>query len=490
MHDEINIKGFSKLDENQKFYVKNFIKLVSELHKKGDSIISELDNFQGQNEDELLKHIATIMLKFNIKEESIELTNAQQKEIKKYLFKVIDDAFIDEYNKEKANVSKQLKENIIDQYNINNFLLSFGLDFNLKKISDFDLDRILNEKIKGENYSDRIWNNKNEVAQKVKVIIKKFLNGEISCNKIEKEIRERYKVNKSISSRLIRNEITRVQTESNEQFFKDNDGEYLLYSATLDLHTCDKCKSYDGKVYRVDEERPQLPLHVNDRCMYILLPNKDFRPSNRLDNITKKNVSYKDYIQWYEEKEKQLGKDSLKAEELRIKNKGIDRSQFNNYKNVLGSKNLPKSLKGFQKLKYNNIDEWNLLKDYKRSRSSNMISAFTSFDDYKEFKRRIEKELVGLTTSNGIEIKSQSKHFIERVIGTSFDPEKKKPRDGVDLSVIEETLKRPLKVKEEPKKNSHKFISDRVTVTINPYTGNLIQCNPTDADLVRRLKNV
>ncbi|MGL4572819.1 MAG: minor capsid protein [Clostridium sp.] len=478
MHGEINIKGFSKLDENQKFYVKNFIKLVSELHKKGDSIISELDNFQGQNEGELLKHIATIMLKFNIKEESLELTNAQQKEIKKYLFKVIDDAFIDEYNKEKANVSKQLKENIIDQYNINNFLLSFGLDFTLKKISDFDLDRILNEKIKGENYSDRIWNNKNEVAQKVKVKIKKFLNGEISCNKIEKEIRERYKVNKSISSRLIRNEITRVQTESNEQFFKDNDGEYLLYSATLDLHTCDKCKSYDGKVYRVDEERPQLPLHVNDRCMYILLPNKDFRPSNRLDNITKKNVSYKDYKQWYEEKEKQLGKDSLKAEELRIKNKGIDRSQFNNYKNVLGSKNLPKSLKGFQKLKYNNIDEWNLLKDYKRSRSSNMISAFTSFDDYKEFKRRIEKELVGLTTSNGIKITGQSKHLLERIFGTSNDPKTGRPREGVSIENVKDALINGSVRIRKNDLNSIKFVTEKCMVSVNPKTGNIIQVNP------------
>ena len=81
-------------------------------------------------------------------------------------------------------------------------------------------------------------------------------------------------------------------------------------------------------------------------------------------------------------------------------------------------------------------------------------------------------------------------HFIERVLGTSLDPEKQRPRDGIEIEEIYKTLTKPLKVKEEPKKNSHKFIGEKITITINPNTGNLIQCNPTDSDLVRRLKNV
>ena len=119
-----------------------------------------------------------------------------------------------------------------------------------------------------------------------------------------------------------------------------------------------------------------------------------------------------------------------------------------------------------------------------------MISAFTTFNDFKKYRDIIDKDIVGLKTANEIEIKSQSKHFIERVLGTSYDPDKKRPRDGVGIEEIKNTLTNPLKIKEEPKKNSHKFIGEKVTITINPDTGNLIQCNPTDSDLVRRLKNV
>lgn len=103
------------------------------------------------------------------------------------------------------------------------------------------------------------------------------------------------------TTRLVRNEVVRVQNAANEQFFKDNnDFKNLLYSATLDSKTCEKCASDDGKVFKVDEDRPELPRHVNDRCTYILLPNKNYRPDLRIDNETKETINY----QTYEELEK------------------------------------------------------------------------------------------------------------------------------------------------------------------------------------------
>ena len=68
--------------------------------------------------------------------------------------------------------------------------------------------------------------------------------------------------------------------------------------------------------------------------------------------------------------------------------------------------------------KYNDSEQSNFYKDYEKSRSNNMLSVFTSFEDYKAYKERIDNELAGLTTVDGVEIKSQSKHFIERVFGT------------------------------------------------------------------------
>ena len=47
--------------------------------------------------------------------------------------------------------------------------------------------------------------------------------------------------------------------------------------------------------------RPELPRHVNDRCCYIQLPSKDYRPDFRIDNTTKENIEYKDYQEWAKE---------------------------------------------------------------------------------------------------------------------------------------------------------------------------------------------
>ena len=219
------------------------------------------------------------------------------------LFRSVNDIFSNEYKEENAAITETLKKQAKDKYNINNYLLSFGMDFTLEKISKRDLENILKHKIQGKNYSNRIWENKNAVAKKVKHEVRKFLTGQTNLNSIEKEIRKKFYISKMCSTRLARNEIARVQNAANEQFFKDNNGEYLLYSATLDGHTCSKCKEYDGKTFKVHEDRPELPLHVNDRCSYILIPNKEYRPTKRLDNINKNNIDYMTYKEW-EEKEK------------------------------------------------------------------------------------------------------------------------------------------------------------------------------------------
>jgi putative transposase len=61
------------------------------------------------------------------------------------------------------------------------------------------------------------------------------------------------------------------------------------------------------------------------------------------------------------------------------------------------------------------------MQDYYKDRVDGTISAFSSFMDYKYFVSEIENKLIGINTSDGIEIKSYSKHFIQRVLGISCD---------------------------------------------------------------------
>lgn len=151
------------------------------------------------------------------------------------------------------------------------------------------------------------------------------------------------------------------------------------------------------------------------------------------------------------------------------------KKEYNEYIKVLGKENMPKTFDLFLDMRYNDSEKWNLLKDYKKSRISNLISAFTSFSDYKEYKQKVDNELIGLTTVDGIVIEGQSKHFIERVFGTSEDPKTKRPRNGVEIEDIKEAL---LNGDTKHRKDSLRYFNDKCTVSVNPNKKILIQTNP------------
>ena len=170
-----------------------------------------------------------------------------------------------------------------------------------------------------------------------------------------------------------------------------------------------------------------------------------------------------------------------------IRNATKDANQYYRYKKIIGGS--VGSLADFRQMKYNESKEFGLLTDYTNSVEKGMISPLSGFKNYRNLHEEIEKDVVGLETSTGIKITGQSKHFLERVIGTKEDPKTHRPRSGVEISDIKDALLKPLKINEDAKKNSCGFIGEKATITVNPDTGILIQCNPTDSDLVRRLKN-
>lgn len=174
-----------------------------------------------------------------------------------------------------------------------------------------------------------------------------------------------------------------------------------------------------------------------------------------------------------------------------IQNVSKDIAQYKRYKEVLGDS--VGSLVKFGQVKYNDSKKWELLQTYMKSVKEGMISPMSSFENYVKLHKEIEKTVVGIKTSNGVRITGQSKHFLERVIGTMEDPKTKRSRSGVTIEEIINALRSPLDLK-NPKADrngriSQRYIGEKATVSINPENGMLIQCNPTDKDLVRRLHN-
>ena len=182
------------------------------------------------------------------------------------------------------------------------------------------------------------------------------------------------------------------------------------------------------------------------------------------------------YAQWENTKRGEGALLSEKIEKEEEEREKRDWKQYKEYKAILGN-NAPKTFAKFQDLKYNS-GEWEAFKSYKKAIQTGELTALADFALYQETSREIAEKLVGLTTSNGIKITGKSNHFISRVIGSI-----EQRRSGVDIQAVSEALTNPNAVVYPVKtykdgSTSQKFRYNGVEVSINPYTGNLIQTNP------------
>lgn len=173
-----------------------------------------------------------------------------------------------------------------------------------------------------------------------------------------------------------------------------------------------------------------------------------------------------------------------------LDNAGRDIAQYRRYKEVL--EDSLGSLAKFGQVKYNDSEKWELLQVYVRSVKNGMISPLSGFENYVKLYKKVKKTVIGIKTVDDIKITRQSKHFMERVIGTMEDPKTRRPRSGVSIDAITGALKHPIRMMEKVDhsgRKSKKYIGKLGTVTLNPDTGELIQCNPTDSDITRRIEN-
>ncbi len=152
--------------------------------------------------------------------------------------------------------------------------------------------------------------------------------------------------------------------------------------------------------------------------------------------------------------------------------------------NQLGIENPPKTIALFNQMRYNNSPEYQLMNKYMTSVKKGMLSPTTGYETYKKYHQRIQDEIVGMKTINGILITGKSDYFLERVFGTGKDPKTGLSRNGVEFDDIKDALfnGQVKPVRESKDKNgkiikSQLFYNDNCAVSVNPETGLIIQCN-------------
>lgn len=374
-----------------------------------------------------------------------------------------------------------------------------GYGFSFSNISQKQISQVLSMNWSGSHYSQRIWKNTQELSETLKQeLLVSLLTGRTDRETSE-VIMNRCGAGAMQARRLVRTESCFLSGELTARSYEECGIEKYRYLATLDLRTSKICRELDGKIFSMKDRKAGKnypPMHPWCRSTTISVIDEDelrnmkrraYDPKTGRTETVPANMTYD---QWYKKYVK--GNAQAEAEEKSVQNAASDKKQYERYREILG-KDAPKRFADFQEMKYNEPEKWELFKTYTHSVDKGMISPLSGFKNYQKIYGEINKNVVGIKTSEGTTVTGQSKHFMERVIGTMKDPKTGRSRSGVTVEGIRDALEKPVKVfpvRTDPRgEKSQKYIGRNGTVSINPDKGSLIQCNPTDTDYVRRMVN-
>lgn len=246
-----------------------------------------------------------------------------------------------------------------------------GLDLQTAPIDEGALETILKKKWSGQNYSERVWNNTQKVADALK---EELMIGALT-GKTEKEmtdsINEQFLSGRNKARRLVRTESSYIHNEAHFQAYKDYGIEEYRFVATLDLRTSQICRERDGSVYRVNDKKIGVnapPMHP--WCRSTTIMNLDDETMHNLERFARDPVTGErmkvpadeTYKEWYQRMVEKHGAEAINTAGKSTKNYSSNKVQYQNYINVLGNKFVPDTLEEFQKIKYGNEKQWNDLK--------------------------------------------------------------------------------------------------------------------------------
>lgn len=262
----------------------------------------DLVSSEKENLNLLVEKLGKIAIIYKIVDGFLSIGSSDKKRLKKKLNKEISNLRDSEIDKETEYIDKLFFDKAKENYYMKCFLLSTYYTVDYRKISDKEINEIINKEYLDKRYQERIKKNKQDVYDDINALINQFLDGKIDINTIYSEVEKKYSLNAYMSKRLVESEITRIQSDINDKFAEENGIEWQMYMATLDEHTCRKCAKDDGEVFKVDDpDKPKLPRHPFDRCCFVNLPEKNYKPKSRMDNKSKKIIDYKSYQEWYKE---------------------------------------------------------------------------------------------------------------------------------------------------------------------------------------------
>ncbi len=227
---------------------------------------------------------------------------------------------------------------------------------------------------KGENYSSRVWKNRDVLASEGGKMIDAGVTAGKSIQQMTAELSDLMDVGSYVAARLIRTEVNRMHNDAALESYKAMGVKEYTYLATLDARTCAVCGALDLKVFKVAEAKTGVnfpPMHPNDRCTIApVIPGTEPDGERTARNPeTGKNYTVPadmTYEKWRKSISEKYGADSIQTAQKKYWNRKTDIEQMKAIRKVLG-KDAPNNIADFQNLKYNKPDKWEFVQiDYQR----------------------------------------------------------------------------------------------------------------------------
>lgn len=133
-------------------------------------------------------------------------------------------------------------------------------------------DTIYQEWVKNQNFSGRIWGNKEKMLEYMQTEFRDGIARGDNYRSISKAMQRRFEVGAYDAKRLVATEAAFVLNQSHQRAYLDAGVVEYEYNAVLDGKTSQICRNMDGKVFRFDEAVVGVnfpPLHSWCRSTFI-----------------------------------------------------------------------------------------------------------------------------------------------------------------------------------------------------------------------------